>query len=285
MSLRFGYNTNGFAHHRLNDALVVIAGCGYDGVALSVDVQHCDPFRITATELRQLKGMFKALQLSVVIETGARYLLSKWFKHEPTLISRQREGRELRMQFLKRAINLAEELDAEAVSLWSGPRAKEVTEDDAWKWLVAGCQEITEYAGNHGVALAFEPEPDMMVDTLTTFDRLKARVPSPTFGLTLDIGHVFCTEPERFQAIVQQYAPVLRNVHIEDIKGRVHEHRMFGEGDIDFPPVLRALDAAGYTGLISVELSRDSHRAPDVARHSLEMLRQWAAKAQASVTR
>ncbi|MFA5192263.1 MAG: sugar phosphate isomerase/epimerase, partial [Verrucomicrobiia bacterium] len=69
MNLRFGYNTNGFAHHRLNDALVVIAGCGYDGVALSVDVQHCDPFNVTATELRQLKGMLKALQLSVVIET------------------------------------------------------------------------------------------------------------------------------------------------------------------------------------------------------------------------
>ena len=141
MNLRFGYNTNGFAHHRLNDALVVIAGCGYDGVALSVDVQHCDPFNITATELRQLKGMLKALQLSVVIETGARYLLSKWFKHEPTLVSRQPEGRALRFQFLKRAINLGVELGAEAVSFWSGPRAKDVTEEEAWKWLIAGCQD------------------------------------------------------------------------------------------------------------------------------------------------
>ena len=284
MNLRFGYNTNGFAHHRLKDALVVIAGCGYDGVALSVDVQHCDPFHITASELRNLKGMFKALQLSVVIETGARYLLSKWFKHEPTLVSRQREGRELRLQFLKRAVNLAGELGAEAVSFWSGPRAKDVTEDDGWKWLVAGCQEIAAYAERQGVVLAFEPEPDMMVDTLAAFERLKSHVPSPTFGLTLDIGHIFCTEPEQFEAIVQHSAPVLHNVHIEDIKGRVHEHRMFGEGDIDFPPVLRALDAAGYRGLINVELSRDSHRAPDVARHSLQLLRQWAAKAQASAT-
>lgn len=284
MNLRFGYNTNGFAHHRLNDALVVIAGCGYDGVALSVDVQHCDPFNITATELRQLKGMLKALQLSVVIETGARYLLSKWFKHEPTLISRQPEGRALRLQFLKRAVNLANELGAEAVSFWSGPRAKDVTEEEAWKWLIAGCQEITAYAERKGVTLAFEPEPEMMVDTLPAFDRLKAQVPSPSFGLTLDIGHVFCTEPERFEPIVRQNAPMLRNIHIEDIKGRVHEHRMFGEGEIDFPPVLRALHASGYRGLINVELSRDSHRAPDVARRSLQLLRQWAAKAQASAT-
>jgi L-ribulose-5-phosphate 3-epimerase len=284
MNLRFGYNTNGFAHHRLHDALVVIAGCGYDGVALSVDVQHCDPFHITPAELRHLQGMFKALQLSVVVETGARYLLSKWFKHEPTLISRQREGRELRMQFLKRAVNLAAELGAEAVSFWSGPLAKDVTGDEAWEWLAAGCREIAEYAEQHGVALAFEPEPGMMVDTLPAFERLKAQVPSPAFGLTLDIGHVFCSEPERFEAIVRQHAPVLRNVHIEDIKGRVHEHRMFGEGDIVFPPVLRALGAAGYKGLINVELSRDSHRAPDVARRSIELLRQWSAQAQASAT-
>jgi len=284
MNLRFGYNTNGFAHHRLNDALVVIAGCGYDGTALSLDVQHCDPFNITAAELRHLKGMLKALQLSLVIETGARYLLSKWFKHEPTLVSRQPEGRDLRLQFLKRAINLAADLNAEAVSFWSGPRAKDVTEEAAWKWLIAGCQEITAYAERKGVTLAFEPEPGMMVDTLAAFDRLKAHVPSPTFGLTLDIGHVFCTEPERFEAIVQQNAPVLRNIHIEDIKGGVHEHRMFGEGEIDFPPVLRALHAAGYRGLINVELSRDSYRAPDVARRSLQLLRQWAAKAQASAT-
>ena len=285
MNLRFGYNTNGFAHHRLGDALVVIAGCGYDGVALSVDVQHCDPFHITAPELRHLKGMLKALQLSVVIETGARYLLSKWFKHEPTLISRQREGRDLRLQFLKRAINLAVELGAEAVSFWSGPKANDLTEEEAWKWLVAGCQEIADYAQRQEVMLAFEPEPGMMVDTLTAFERLKAQVPSPAFGLTLDIGHVFCNEPDRFAAIVRQHAPVLRNIHIEDIKGRVHEHRMFGEGDIDFPPVLHALNAAGYKGLVNVELSRDSHRAPDVARRSLDLLRQWAAKAQASVTR
>ena len=285
MNLRFGYNTNGFAHHRLNDALVVIAGCGYDGVALSVDVQHCDPFNITAAELRQLKGMLKALQLSVVIETGARYLLSKWFKHEPTLISGQPEGRELRLQFLKRAINLAADLEAEAVSFWSGPRAKDVTEEAAWKWLVAGCQQITAYAEHKGVQLAFEPEPGMMVDTLAAFDRLKAQVPSPAFGLTLDIGHVFCTEPAQLETITRHNAPLLRNVHIEDIKGGVHEHRMFGEGDIDFPPVLRALSAASYRGLVNVELSRDSHRAPDVARRSLQLLRQWAAKAHASATR
>jgi len=285
MNLRFGYNTNGFAHHRLTDALVVIAGCGYDGVALTLDVNHCDPFETDAAGLRKLKGLLNALQLSVVIETGARYLLGKWFKHEPTLVSTMPEGRKLRLQFLKRTVDIAAELEAEALSFWSGAPAKETLEATAWQWLVDGCRDLTHYAKRAGVALAFEPEPGMLVDSVTVFDRLKAEIPSDTLGLTLDVGHVFITETVPFPAVLAKYGPLIRNVHIEDIRGRTHEHLMFGEGELNFPPILRAFNEAGYRGLINVELSRDSHRAPDVARRSIQLLKQWSAQAQASATR
>jgi sugar phosphate isomerase/epimerase len=53
----------------------------------------------------------------------------------------------------------------------------------------------------------------------------------------------------------------------------VHEHLEFGAGEIDFPPVLRALIDSGYGGLVSVELPRHSHAAPEVARRSLAFLR------------
>src|SRR5260370_40336947 len=40
----FGYGTNGFANHRLGDALAIIADLGYTGVALTLDQDHLDPY-------------------------------------------------------------------------------------------------------------------------------------------------------------------------------------------------------------------------------------------------
>ena len=46
-----------------------------------------------------------------------------------------------------------------------------------------------------------------------------------------------------------------------------------GEGEIDFPPLFRALDEVRYEGLCLVELSRHSHAAPEMAARSIEFLR------------
>jgi L-ribulose-5-phosphate 3-epimerase len=47
---------------------------------------------------------------------------------------------------------------------------------------------------------------------------------------------------------------------------------MFGDGEIEFPPVLAALTDSGYTGGIHVELSRHSHLGPQAARQAFEFL-------------
>ena len=48
-ALRLGYGSNGFSGHRFPDACAVIAGLGYDGVALTLDQPHLDPFADDAT--------------------------------------------------------------------------------------------------------------------------------------------------------------------------------------------------------------------------------------------
>ena len=270
MNLSFGYNTNGFAHHKLEEALEIVADCGYRGVALTLDNHHCNPFTAEPADILRLRQLLEKLKLRVVIETGARYLLNPQRKHYPTLVSV--EGRPIRLEFLRRAVDIAHELNAECVSFWSGAPEPNIPEHQAWDWLVTGCLQLAEHAKRRGVQLAFEPEPGMLVDDMAKFEVLKKHITSARFGLTLDVGHVFCTETAPFRQIYGKFANLIRNIHIEDIRGRKHEHLMFGEGELDFVAILCVLSDNKYNGLINVELSRDGHRAPDVARRSIEFL-------------
>jgi sugar phosphate isomerase/epimerase len=270
--LRFGYGTNGFANHRLADALAVIAGLGYQGVALTLDHDHLDPFAPDAArQVARAADLLREHDLAVVIETGARYLLDPWRKHAPTFLH---EDREQRLEFLRRAVAIGADLGAEAVSCWAGVRPSYVDEDLAWRRLVDGVAEIVGVAAAAGVPLGFEPEPGMLVEDIAGWRRLRAELGAPAaFGLTLDIGHCRCLEPMSVPKCVTEVAEHLVNVQIDDMRRGVHEHLEFGTGEIDFPPVLRALADGGYRGLVAVELPRHSHAAPDVARRSIDFLR------------
>jgi L-ribulose-5-phosphate 3-epimerase len=275
MTLRFGYGTNGFANHRLGDALAVIADLGYEGVALTLDHHHLDPYAPDlARRVEEVAGRLSRLGLAVVIETGARYLLDPWHKHAPTLLD---DDCELRLDFLRRAMRIGADLGAEAVSLWSGVRPSTVDEPTAWERLVNGCTELVAAADAASIPLGFEPEPGMLVATIADWRRLRTALHEPPrFGLTLDIGHCRCVEPLAADACVTEVAEHLVNVQIDDMRRAVHEHLEFGTGEVDFPPVLRALVDGGYRGLVAVELPRHSHAAPTVAAQSIAFLREAA---------
>src|SRR3712207_2068801 len=116
-----GYNTNGFAHHRLDDALAILAELGYQGVALTVDHHVLDPYAAGwRHEAERVRGPLDRLGLRCVVETGARFLLDPRRKHQPTLLSPAAEERDRRLDFLGRCVELARTLGAEAVSFWSG---------------------------------------------------------------------------------------------------------------------------------------------------------------------
>ena len=271
-TLRYGYGTNGFANHRLGDAIRVLAELGYDGVALTLDHDHLDPFALDLPRrTAEVGALLAEHRMAVVIETGARYVLDPMHKHAPTLLH---DDRKLRLDFLRRAVAVGADLGAEAVSCWAGVRPDDVDARTAWQRLVEGCAEITEAATAAGVPLGFEPEPGMLVADIAGWRRLHAELGAPAmFGLTLDIGHCRCLEPLPVPDCVAAVAQHLVNVQIDDMRRGVHEHLEFGTGEIDFPPVLRALRDGGYRGLVAVELPRHSHAAPAVARESLAFLR------------
>jgi len=270
-----GYNTNGFADHAIEDSLEILAEIGYQSVALTIDHRVLNPYGgDLPAQLTRMRQLLSRYEMRSVIETGARFLLDPRQKHEPTLMSADAAERSRRVRFLQHAIDIAAELRSDCVSFWSGVLYEpDLRENAAFDRLCAGLQLVIDYAQLRNVVLGFEAEPGMFIDTMTRYAQLLERVDAPCFKLTLDIGHLHCLGETPIAEFIRRWSSRLVNVHIEDMKCGVHEHLMFGDGEIDFLPVMRALRDSNYASGVHVELSRHSHMAPEAARRAYEFLR------------
>jgi sugar phosphate isomerase/epimerase len=272
--MHLGYNTNGFAHHDPFDAVELVAEIGYRSVAITLDHGPLNPFGDGwSANLKRLKDELKRLGLKSVIETGARFLLNPRIKHEPTLVSASAEARQVRIDFLRRAVDTAAYLESDCISLWSGIRHDSASDEETLERLAEALRPVLRHATNNNVILGFEPEPGMFIDTLKSYQRLLQWIDAPHLQLTLDVGHLWCQGELPIADYIARWGQQIVNVHIEDMRAGVHEHLMFGEGEMQFPPILAALAKTGYRGGLHVELSRHSHEAPTAAKKAYDFLK------------
>lgn len=271
--MRLGYNTNGLTGHRWPQALELMHEIGYRSVAITID-HHClDPYSPNLPgEIARMRGALEQYDMISCVETGARFLLDPRQKHEPTLVSPLTEQRANRVDFLKRCIDIARELQSDAVSFWAGIVRDDAERDEVYGRLAGGLREVIDYASERDVRLAFEPEPGMFIQTFDDYRELLTHVDGTGFGLCVDIGHVHCLEPRPIAEYLTEWQNRIYTVHIEDMIRGVHDHLRFGDGTIDFASALRALRDIGYRGGLNVELSRHSHIAPEVLDESYRFL-------------
>jgi sugar phosphate isomerase/epimerase len=266
-----GYGTNGFTDHPLEAALRVLESNGYGALALTLGHPHLDPFAEDADHRAALlRERLDELGWRVVVETGTRYLLDPYAKHRPTLVD---EFAAARIRFLRRAVDLARILRADCVSLWSGVLPEGVDPDEGWRRLVPRMREIVAYAEASGVALGFEPEPGMLVETVAGARRLREELGSPdVLGITVDLGHCVVVEPGGVVGALRAAGDLLVNVQVDDMLPEAHEHLELGCGRLDLAAALSTLQEIGYRGIAAVELPRHAHDAPGVAARSMQAI-------------
>ena len=286
------YNTNGLAHHRLDDALRLLADLGYEGVALTPDVGQLDLTTTGEREWEAARELLDRLKLRVVLETGARFALDRGRKHWPNLVTKDDSAAERRIAWYRRALRMAQVLRAELVSLWSGapddlpatpggaaaPHGTSAPATEAiWRRLVERLQRVLDDGAAASIPICLEPEPGMFVDSLAAYRELRRRLARDELGTTLDVGHLLVTESGAPHEHLAEFAATLKNVQLDDARRGVHEHLPLGEGEIDFAPLFAELRRLGYRGPVALELSRDSHRAAQLAEESLRRIRGWLA--------
>jgi len=271
--------SNGFADHTLEQMADVLRRFGYQGVGITLGPPHLDPPSATRARRAELRALLTRLRLEPVIETGARYVLDPYRKHRPSLVSVDPAGREQRVAYYRRAVEIAHDLGARVVSLWSGVPQRGVPPERSWRRLTEGLTPVLDHAASRGIRIGFEPEPGMFVEDLSGWRELRERLPHPALGLTIDVGHLAVTESEPWAEHLRSHADDLIHVHLDDTRDRRHDHLPLGEGTIDWDAVIGVLVEIGFGGVALVELSRHSHVAPLVAQRSILFLRAAEARA------
>jgi sugar phosphate isomerase/epimerase len=272
--MRLGFSTNSIADIDPLTAVPTLRDLGYASLAITLDHHTIDPFAADLPDrTARWRKALAAADLACVVETGARHLLDHAVKHEPTLVSSTADQRARRIDYSRRAIDVAAELGAGCVSLWSGVGRDAAPLDTVVNRLADGLSAILDHAACKGVAVAFEPEPGMVVDTLARAADLFARLGRPPhLRLTVDIGHMECMGEWPYARHLQGWRGLIANVHVDDMLACRHEHLPLGSGDVDLAAAVAALAAAGYDGGLHVELPRQSHRWLDTARECARML-------------
>ncbi len=162
----------------------------------------------------------------------------------------------------RRAIDEAAELGADCLVMVCGglaPGSKDLV--GARRMVEDGMAAILPHARAAGVVLALEPLHPMtcadrsVLSTAAQAVDIAERL-GDGVGLALDVYHIWW-DPD-LVAVIRRAAPRIAAYHVCDFlvptRDLVLDRGMMGDGAIDVPAVTAMMDAAGYRGMIEVEI-------------------------------
>ena len=163
-----------------------------------------------------------------------------------------------------RAIEEAAMLAAPVLVLVAGP-ADGQTLDDARQTFLDGVGEMLPYAERAGVAIGIEPLHPMyaaersVVVTLKQANDLAEQLNHRSVGVVVDVFHLWW-DPEVWHEIERAQGRIV-GFHVSDwpvpLPGILMGRAMMGAGVIELRRLRQAVEAAGYSGPIEVEIFND----------------------------
>ena len=280
--MKLAFSSNAYMKFSIEATIERIAAIGYAGLEVLSDVPHAWPVNLLPERKQSIRDSLAKHKLGVsnvngfmmnaVNDPRQPYWHPSWIEPDP-------HYRAIRREHTKRALLLAAELGAKNLQTEpGGPLEPGQSWDDAAQIFYDEIMPCVEVAEKCGVGLLIEPEPGLMIETFGQYLKFVERIDSPAVGLNFDIGHAYCVGEDP-QDWVAKMAPHTRHYHFEDIAAtRVHAHMVPGRGAIDFEATLRAVQASGYDGYVTVELYPYIDDPDAAAREAYEYLTKLAAK-------
>ena len=251
--LKLCFNATTLRYMDIFEALRHIKEAGYEAVEIALNDTHIHPYKSSPERLRDVRKYCEDIGLVIAcVAAGGPTFLAET-PYEPSMIWADAAGRRQRLDAYKSAIELAHEVGSPILNINSGILKPGVSAAQADQYFREGMEELLGAAGD--ITLVLEQEPGFFVGTTETALKYIQEFDTPKLRFNLDIGHVFCCEPEdECYDNVERSLPYTRHIHVEDIKNRVHHHEIPGEGDIDFGRIVKLIEDSGYEHYVCVEL-------------------------------
>jgi len=231
------------------DRVEAVARAGYRGIGL----HHADTMH-TADKIG-LPEMRRILDGNGIKYVELEFLLN-WFEEG----ERRQESDKMRREIF----SVAAQLGLRTVKVGPGfhePEADIPKMRDAFAQL---CREAAEY----GTGLMLEIMPWSNVRTVETALGIVQGAEQPNGGILVDIWH-FARGGIDYNDVSKIPVQYIRGAELDDADQQVagslwedtiHHRRLCGEGDLDPPAFIKAVQAAGYRGYYGVEILSEKHR-------------------------
>ena len=150
--------------------------------------------------------------------------------------------------------------------------------DEEWDTFCTGMNKLGKIAKEeYGIALTFHHHMGTVVQSLAEVDRMMENTDPEYVSLLFDTGHfTYCGEDPL--EVVKKYVHRIKHVHLKDIRSEVveqvkKENMSFlagvragaftipGDGCINYDPIFKVLEDAGYEGYMVVEAEQDPAKA------------------------
>ncbi len=222
------------------------AALGAEGVQIYCTAGEMAPGRMDAAARRALRAKLDSLGLALSALCGDTF---KGF-FDPTTIEEQ-------ISDAKAFIDLAADLGTNVVTTHFG-RFPSDPHAPAWRMAYNALSEIGEHGKRRGVYYASETGLESPVDLKAFLDK----VGSPYVKVNYDPANLHANGFD-FLGGVRLLADEIVHTHAKDFKRGSGEVPL-GQGGVDFPRYLAALDAIGYDGFVTIEREGGDDRVGDV---------------------
>lgn len=254
MSWPIGYvaaDVGGLAAAELAD---VLARAGY--AAVDWTMEQFDPLVEEPAALERLARTAR----------DAGLLTPQLMVHQDYVTADEREW-ERRVRRSELAVDAAAQAGIASVGVVTGPNGwvdgharvgVDIGEGQAWSAALRALERVVERAHGSGVAVALEPCWGTLARDRYRAEHVLARFAPEELGVTVDPSH-FVMSGDDVAQMVRDWSARLRHVHLKDAFGASGEDGVDfcfllpGEGRVDWPGLLDALDEVGYDGATSVE--------------------------------